>query len=66
MITKINDCKIEHQPNTKMVFLDWNNLIESVTKPIMKLNSQLTQCIWMKLKELIKKEKKVNLIRSAN
>jgi hypothetical protein len=39
-------------------FVDWNNLIESVTKPIMKLNSQLTQCLWMKLKELIKKEKK--------
>jgi len=59
MITKINDCKIEHQPNTNMVFLDWNNLIENVTKPIMKLNFQLTQCLWIKLKELIKKEKKL-------
>jgi hypothetical protein len=47
-------------------FVDWNNLIESVTKPIMKLNSQLTQCLWMKLKELIKKEKKVNLTKPAN
>jgi hypothetical protein len=42
MITKINDSEIKHQPNTKMFFLDYNNLIKGKMKPIIKLNSQLT------------------------
>jgi hypothetical protein len=42
MITKIDDWKIKHQPNIK-IFLRPDNLIESKTKLIMKLNSQLTQ-----------------------
>jgi hypothetical protein len=48
MITKMNDCKIKHQPNTKMFFLDHDNFIKYETKPIMKLNFQLTQYIRMK------------------
>jgi len=28
MITKIDDCKIKHQPNTEMFFLDRDNLIK--------------------------------------
>jgi hypothetical protein len=48
MITKIDDYEIKHQPNTEMFFLDRNNLIKGETKPIMKLNSQLTQYLRMK------------------
>jgi hypothetical protein len=44
MITKIYDCEIKHQPNTEM------NLIKGKTKPIIKLNSQLTQYLRMKKK----------------
>jgi hypothetical protein len=47
MITKINNRKIEHQPNTE-IFLDRDNLIESKKKSIMKLNSQLTQYLRIK------------------
>jgi hypothetical protein len=43
MIIKIDDCKIEYQPNTKIFYWDRDNLIESESKPIIKLNSQLTQ-----------------------
>jgi hypothetical protein len=39
MITKIDDCEIKYQPNTKMLFLDDNNLIKDKVKPIIKLNS---------------------------
>jgi hypothetical protein len=43
MITKIDNCKIKHQPNTEMFFLDHDDLIKDEAKPFMKLNSQLTQ-----------------------
>jgi hypothetical protein len=43
MIIKINDCEIEHHPNTETFLWDRDNLIDSETKPITKLNSQLTQ-----------------------
>jgi prephenate dehydratase len=45
MVKKIHDRKIEHKPNTETFFLDCDNLIkkQNKTKPIMKLNSQLTQ-----------------------
>jgi hypothetical protein len=55
MITKMNDCKIKHQPNTNMFFLDHDNFIKYETKPIMKLNFQLTQYIRMKKKTNLKK-----------
>jgi hypothetical protein len=32
MITKIDDCKIERQINTKTFFKDYDNLVESKTK----------------------------------
>jgi hypothetical protein len=51
MITKIDNCEIKHQPNIKIFFLDWDNLTKGETKPVMKLNSQLTQYLRMKLKK---------------
>jgi hypothetical protein len=52
MRTKVDDCKIEYRD----IFLDHDNLIESETKIIMKLNSQLTKYLWMKSRtKLIKK-----------
>ena len=39
LIIKLDDRKIKHQPNTKMFFLDRDNLIENETNPITKLNS---------------------------
>jgi hypothetical protein len=39
LIIKLDDRKIKHQPNTKMFFLDRDNLIENKTNPITKLNS---------------------------
>jgi hypothetical protein len=52
MITKINDCKIEHQTNTKTFLKNYDNLIESKTKKkIIKLNSQLTNYRMIKLKK---------------
>ena len=51
MITKIYDCEIKHQPNTEM------NLIKGKTKPIIKLNSQLTRYLRIKKTNL----KKFNL-----
>jgi hypothetical protein len=50
MITKIDDYKIKHQPNTNIFFLDRNNPIKGETKPLMKLNTQLTQYLRMKKK----------------
>jgi hypothetical protein len=50
MITKMDDCEIKHQPNTKMFFLDRDNFIKDEKKPIIKLNFQLTQYIRMKKK----------------
>jgi hypothetical protein len=47
MITKIDDCEIKQQLNIE-IFLDHNNLIKGETKPIMKLNSQLTQYLRIK------------------
>jgi hypothetical protein len=47
MITKIDDCEIKYQPNTNF-FLDRDNLIKGETKPIMKLNSQLTSYLRIK------------------
>jgi hypothetical protein len=43
MITKIDNHKIKHQSNTKILKKNHNNFIESEMKPITKLNSQLTQ-----------------------
>jgi hypothetical protein len=40
MITKIDDHKIKRQTNTETFFKDYNNLIESKMKQIMKFNSQ--------------------------
>jgi hypothetical protein len=40
IITKIDDCKIEHKHNIKMFILDCDNLIENETIIIMKSNSQ--------------------------
>jgi len=60
MIIKIDDRKIKHQPNTEMFFWDRDNLLKRETKPIMKLNSQLTQYLMMKSKNIIKKEKNSN------
>jgi len=51
MITKIDNHKIEHQTNTETFFLRLNNLIESKTKQIMKLDSQSVQNQKMKLKK---------------
>jgi hypothetical protein len=48
MIKKIDDCKIKHQPNIEIFFLDRDNLLKYKTKPIMKLNSQLTQYLRIK------------------
>ena len=48
MITKIDDWKIKHQPNTDMFILDRDNLIKGETKPIIKLNFQLTHYLRMK------------------
>jgi hypothetical protein len=39
MITKIDDCEIKYQPNTKIFFLDDNKIIKDKVKPIIKLNS---------------------------
>ena len=50
MITKMDDCEIKHQLNTKMFFLDRDNFIKDEKKPIIKLNFQLTQYIRMKKK----------------
>jgi hypothetical protein len=50
MITKIDDYEIKHQPNTNIFFLDHDNPIKDETKPIMKLNTQLTQYLRMKKK----------------
>jgi len=44
MITKIYECEIKYQLNTEM------NLTKGKTKPIIKLNSQLTQYLRMKQK----------------
>jgi len=48
MITKIDDYEIKHQPNTNIFFLDRNNPTKGETKPLMKLNTQLTQYLRMK------------------
>jgi len=48
MITKIDYCKIEYQPNTNIFFWDRDNIIENESKPIIKLNSQLTRYLHMK------------------
>jgi hypothetical protein len=40
MIIKIDDHKIEHKHNIKMLILDCDNLIENETIIIMKSNSQ--------------------------
>jgi hypothetical protein len=53
MRTKVDDCKIEY----RYIFLDHDNLIESETKPIMKLNSQLTKYLWMKSRTKLNKKK---------
>jgi hypothetical protein len=42
MITKIENHEIEYQINIE-IFLARNNIMEDKTKPIMKLNFQLTQ-----------------------
>ena len=55
MITKIDDCKVKHQLITEMFFLYNYNLIKGKTKPIMKLNFQLTQYLRMKKKTNFKK-----------
>jgi hypothetical protein len=43
MITKMNDRKIESQTNTEIFFKDYDNLIKSKMKQIIKLDSQLVQ-----------------------
>jgi len=43
MITKMNDRKIERQTNTEIFFKDYDNLIRSKTKQIIKLDSQSVQ-----------------------
>jgi hypothetical protein len=48
MITNIDNCEIKHQLNTEIFFLDHDNLIKEETKPIMKLNFQLTYYLGMK------------------
>jgi hypothetical protein len=53
MRTKIDDCKIKYRD----IFLDHDNLIESETKPIMKLNSQLTKYLWMKSRIKLNKKR---------
>ena len=57
MITKMDDCKIKNQLNTRCFFLYYDNLIKGKTKPIMKLNSQLTYYLRMKKKTNFKKLK---------
>jgi len=47
MITKIDDRKIKHQPNIEF-FLYCDNLVDSKTKSIIKLNPQLTNYLKMK------------------
>jgi hypothetical protein len=42
MITNIDNCEIKHQLNTEIFFLNHDNLIKEETKPIIKLNFQLT------------------------
>ena len=54
-ITKINDWKIKLQLNTEICFLDHDNLIKGNTKPIIKLNFQLTKYLKIKIKKLILK-----------
>jgi len=66
MIIKIDDRKIKHQPNTEMFFWDRDNLLKRETKPVMKLNSQLTQYLRMKSKKIIKKINKFKLVRPTN
>ena len=66
MIIKIDDRKIKHQSNTEMFFWDRDNLLKRETKPIMKLNSQLTQYLRMKSKKIIKKINKFKLVRPTN
>jgi len=51
MIIKINDCKIERQTITEKFYKDYDNLIESKTKQIMKLNYQSVQYWMMKSKK---------------
>jgi len=43
MITKMNDRKIERQTNTEFFLKDYDNLIKSKTKQIIKLDSQSVQ-----------------------
>jgi len=51
IMTKIDNCEIKHQPNINIFFWDWDNLTKGETKPVIKLNSQLTQYLRMKLKK---------------
>ena len=48
MLTKINDRKIKHQPNTKTHILDCDNIIGSKMKPLTKLKFELTQYPYVK------------------
>jgi hypothetical protein len=50
--TKIDNHKIEHQTNTETFFKDYNNLIKSKTKQIMKFGSQSIQNQMMKSKKM--------------
>jgi hypothetical protein len=61
MIIKIDHCELKHQLNTEMFFWNLDNLIKGKTKPIMRLDSQLTQYLRMKYKKKLI-TKKLNLL----
>jgi hypothetical protein len=65
MIIKIDHCELKHQLNTEMFFWNLDNLIKGKTKPIMRLDSQLTQYLRMKYKKKTN-NKKVKLAKPAN
>jgi len=51
MITKIDTCKIEYQSNIKIFVWDYDNIIGSKPKQVIKTNSKSIKCWRMKLKK---------------
>jgi len=51
MITKIDIYITEYQPNIRMFVWDYDSLVKSNLKQIIKTNSKSTKCLRIKLKK---------------
>jgi hypothetical protein len=55
MITKIDIYITEYQPNIRMFVWDYDSLVKSNLKQIIKTNSKSTKCLRIKLKKKLKR-----------